>query len=271
MAMTEADGRKHHIGVKAGEVGRYVLLPGDPDRVERIAKRFDHPRFVAQRREYVTWSGELDGVTVSCTSTGIGCPSAAIAVEELHSLGADTFLRVGTSGSMQSHIKPGSIGVISGAIRDEGTSRHYLPLEFPAVADLDVTIALREAAAASGHPWYLGVAQSKDSFYGQHEPARMPIADDLARRWKAWMAGGAICSEMEAATIFIVAATLRARAGGAMLILGNPDQRPMTKEEEAACDVDRVIDASVDGLRRLIAADRARGASTSPIATRGRA
>ena len=130
MAMTEADGRKHHIGVKAGEVGRYALLPGDPDRVERIAKRFDHPRFVAQRREYVTWSGELDGVTVSCTSTGIGCPSAAIAVEELHALGTDTFLRVGTSGSMQSHIKPGSIGVISGAIRDEGTSRHYLPLEF---------------------------------------------------------------------------------------------------------------------------------------------
>ena len=110
MTMTEADGRKHHIGVKAGEVGRYVLLPGDPDRVERIAKRFDNPRFVAQRREYVTWSGELDGVTVSCTSTGIGCPSAAIAVEELHTIGVDTFLRVGTSGSMQSHIKPGSIG-----------------------------------------------------------------------------------------------------------------------------------------------------------------
>ena len=257
--MTEADGRKHHIGLRRGDVGRYVLLPGDPDRVEVIAQHFDRPRFVAQRREYTTWVGELDGVHVACTSTGIGCPSTAIAVEELHDIGVDTFIRVGTSGSMQRHIKPGSIGVVSGAIRDEGTSRHYLPIEFPAVADLDVTIALREAAKASGFPWYLGVAQSKDSFYGQHNPERMPIAEDLQRRWKAWMAGGAICSEMEAATLFIVAATLGVRAGGAMLILGNPDQKPMTPTEVEAADVNRVIATSIDGLRRLIAADRAAG------------
>ncbi|MFM2097815.1 MAG: hypothetical protein RIT06_443 [Chloroflexota bacterium] len=259
MALTEADGRKHHVGLKKGEVGRYALLPGDPDRVAVIASRFDNPKFVAQKREYTTWTGELDGVPVACTSTGIGCPSTAIAVEELVDLGVDTFIRVGTSGSMQHHIKPGSIGVITSAIRDEGTSRHYLPLEFPAVADLEVTLALREAAVASNFPWYLGVAQSKDSFYGQHNPERMPIADDLARRWKAWMAGGAICSEMEAATLFIVASTLRVRAGGAMLILGNPEQRPMTDEEMANCSIDRVIDTSIDGLRRLIAADRAAG------------
>lgn len=259
MAATEKDGRKHHIGLKRGEVGRYALLPGDPGRVEAIARRFDNPRLVMQRREYTTWVGELDGVPVACTSTGIGCPSTAIAVEELHDIGVDTFIRVGTSGSMQAHIKPGSLGVISGAIRDEGTSRHYLPIEFPAVADLDVTIALRDAAAASGFPAHVGIAQSKDSFYGQHAPERMPIADDLKRRWKAWMAGGAICSEMEAATLFIVAATLGARAGGVMLILGNPEQRPMTEDEEAACDINRVIDAGVGGLRRLIAADRANG------------
>lgn len=259
MAATEKDGRKHHIGLKQGDVGRYVLLPGDPGRVETIASRFDNPRLVMQRREYTTWVGELDGVPVACTSTGIGCPSTAIAVEELHDIGVDTFIRVGTSGSMQPQIKPGSLGVISGAIRDEGTSRHYLPIEFPAVADLDVTIALREAALASGFPTYVGVAQSKDSFYGQHAPERMPIADDLKRRWKAWMAGGAICSEMEAATLFIVAATLGARAGGTMLILGNPEQRPMTEAEEAACDINRVIDAGVGGLRRLIAADLASG------------
>ena len=144
MAAREDDGRKHHIGIKQGEVGRYVLLPGDPDRVELIASRFDNPKFLMRRREYTTWTGELDGVPVACTSTGIGCPSTAIAVEELADLGVDTFIRVGTSGSMQHHIKPGSVGVISGAIRDEGTSRHYLPLEFPSVADLDVTLALRE-------------------------------------------------------------------------------------------------------------------------------
>jgi uridine phosphorylase len=183
----------------------------------------------------------------------------AIAVEELADVGVDTFIRVGTSGSMQHHIKPGSVGVISGAIRDEGTSRHYLPMEFPAVADLDITLALREAAKESGFPWYVGIAQSKDSFYGQHNPERMPIAEDLQRRWKAWMAGGAICSEMEAATLYIVAATLRVRAGGAMLILGNPDQRPMTEAEIADSNINRVIDTSIAGLRKLIAADRAAG------------
>ena len=151
--------------------------------------------------------------------------------------------------------------VISGAIRDEGTSRHYLPLEFPSVADLDVTLALREAARESGFPWYVGVAQSKDSFYGEVEPGRMPVSDDLARRWKAWIGGGAISSEMESATLFIVAATLRARAGGIMVCVGSPT---MTREESEASmkgfSIDPVIDTAVHGLRLLIVRDRAAGA-----------
>jgi uridine phosphorylase len=258
MPVFEADGRLHHIGIRPGDVGRYVLLPGDPGRVEVIARHFDDPVFVAQHREYVTWTGTLDGVPVAATSTGIGCPSTAIAVEELAAAGADTFIRVGTSGAMQPHIRTGDVGVITGAIRDEGTSRHYLPLEFPAVADVDVTVALREGARDAGVPFHLGVAQSKDSFYGQHEPQRMPIAATLARRWDAWMAGGAICSEMEAATLFIVASTLRVRAGGAMLIFQNLDhEREVTPEERAAADVERVIEVAIAGLRRLIAQDRA--------------
>jgi uridine phosphorylase len=242
-------------------VGRYVLLPGDPGRVERIASRFDSPRFVAQNREYVTWSGTLDGVPVACTSTGIGCPSTAIAVEELVGAGADTFIRVGTSGAMQRHLRTGDVGVITGAIRDEGTSRQYLPLEFPAVADVDVTVALRQGSRDAGIPFHLGVAQSKDSFYGQHEPERMPIAAALARRWEAWMAGGAICSEMEAATLFIVASTLRVRAGGVMLIFQNLDHQPPTEEDRANADVERVIDVAIAGLRRLIAAERSDAAA----------
>jgi uridine phosphorylase len=255
----EPDGRFHHIGILPGEVGRYVLLPGDPGRVERIASRFDNPQFVASHREYVTWTGTLDGVAVSCTSTGIGCPSTAIAVEELVGAGADTFIRVGTSGAMQRYIRTGDVGVITGAIRDEGTSRHYLPLEFPAVADVDVTVALRDGARDACIPFHLGIAQSKDSFYGQHEPERMPIAAELANRWEAWMAGGAICSEMEAATLFIVASTLRVRAGGVMLIFQNLDHTPPTEEDRRNGDVERVIDVAIAGLRRLIAADRAAG------------
>ena len=196
---------------------------------------------------------------MSCTSTGIGCPSTAIAVEELVGAGADTFIRVGTSGAMQPDLRTGDVGVITGAIRDEGTSRHYLPLEFPAVADVDVTVALREGARDAGIPFHLGVAQSKDSFYGQHEPERMPIAAELAQRWDAWMAGGAICSEMEAATLFIVASTLRVRAGGVMLIFQNLGHLPPSEEDLRNGDVERVIDVAIAGLRRLIAADRAAG------------
>jgi uridine phosphorylase len=259
MPVFEPDGRLHHLGILPGAVGRYVLLPGDPGRVEVIARRFDGARHVASKREYVTWTGTLDGVPVSCTSTGIGCPSTAIAVEELVGAGADTFIRVGTSGAMQRDIRTGDVGIVTGAIRDEGTSRHYLPLEFPAVADIDVTVALRDGARDAGRPFRLGVAQSKDSFYGQHEPGRMPIAPELARRWDAWMAGGAICSEMESATLFVVASTLRVRAGGAMLIFQNLDHHEPTEEERAAGDIERVIDVAVAGLRRLIAADRASG------------
>jgi uridine phosphorylase len=267
MPLTEADGRFHHVALRPGDVGRYVLLPGDPGRVERIAARFDNPRHVATEREYVTWAGELDGVPVACTSTGIGCPSTAIAVEELVGAGADTFIRVGTSGAMQPHIRTGDIGVITGGIRDEGTSRHYLPIEFPAVADIDVTLALREGARDVGHPFHLGVAQSKDSFYGQHEPTRMPVGPSLARRWEAWTAGGAICSEMEAAALFIVAATLRARAGGVMLIFQNLDHLPPTEAEALLGDVERVIDVAIAGLRRLIAADREAGRPVVPAAS----
>lgn len=249
--------RQHHIQVAQGEVGRYVLLPGDPGRSEPIARLFDEPRLVAKNREYETWSGYLDGELVSVTSTGIGCPSAAIAMEELVKAGADTFIRVGTSGSMQPDIVPGTLGIISGAIRDEGTSSHYLPIEFPAVADLEITRALASGAKKLGRPFRIGISQSKDSFYGQHEPGRMPVANRLKDRWSAWMAGGAICSEMEAAALYIVAATLGVRAGGVMMILGHPDMAPMTPEEEAAGSLDNLLPAAVEGLRELIAHDRA--------------
>ncbi len=261
MAIFEPDGTVHHLGLRRGAVGRYVLLPGDPGRVEVIARRFDNPRFVAQKREYTTWVGELDGVPVACMSTGIGCPSTAIAAEELYAIGADTFIRVGTSGGMQPGMQTGDLAVVNAAIRDEGTSSHYLPIEFPAVADLDVVTALRDAARERNMRYWVGVAQSKDSFYGEVEPERMPISDDLARRWKAWVGGGAISSEMESATLFIVAATLRARAGGIMVCAGSPS---MTHEEAAASmkdfSIDPVIDTAVHGLRLLIARDRAAGA-----------
>lgn len=257
MAMDKDDNRQYHIQVAPGEVGRYVFLPGDPGRCEPIAAFFDEPRLVAKNREYETWTGYLDGEMVSVTSTGIGCPSAAIAMEELVRVGSDTFVRVGTSGSMQPHINPGDLGVIHGAIRDEGTTSHYLPIEFPAVADVDITRALTLGARSLGKTVHVGISQSKDSFYGQHEPGRMPVASRLNERWSAWMAGGAICSEMEAAGLFIVASTLGVRAGGIMMILGHPDQSPMTEAEWKAGAVENVLPAAIAGMREVIKADRA--------------
>lgn len=253
------DDRRHdveHLALSRGDVGRYVLLPGDPGRCAAIAAHFEEARHVASNREFTTYTGQLAGETVSVTSTGIGGPSTAIAVEELAKLGADTFIRVGTSGSMQPWITPGDLAILSGAIRDEGTSHHYLPIEFPAVADLDVTLALRDGAAAVGATAHVGVGQSKDSFYGQRETDRMPIAPRLHERWSAWMAGGALCSEMEAATLFIVASTLRVRGGGVMLVYGHADQRPMTPEEAASCDLELLVRAAVAGVEILIARDR---------------
>ena len=243
----------HHINMKYGDVGRYVLLPGDPGRSEKIAAYFDNPVFVASNREYVTYNGTLNGERVTVTSTGIGGPSTAIAVEELAMIGADTFIRVGTSGGMQPHTKPGTLAIVTGAIRDEGTTLHYMPPEFPAVADVQVVNALREAAIQLGKPYELGISHSKDSFYGQHTPGRMPVADRLIERWKAWRMGGAICSEMEASTIFILGSYLRKRAGGIMLIAANQESE---EPGNIVTDLGDMLETTMQALKILIEQDR---------------
>jgi uridine phosphorylase len=240
---------QYHVQLRAGDVGRYVLLPGDPGRCEPIAALFDDAAHVATNREYTTWTGTLDGEKVSVVSTGIGCPSAAIAVEELIKLGADTFIRVGTSGAIQPDTPSGQLAVVTAAIRDEGTSSHYLPIEFPAIADPGVVDAIAEAARRLGVPHRLGVTQSKDSFYGEVEPGRMPMAGLLEDRWNAWVAGGAICSEMEASAIFIISAIHRVRAGGIMHM--HVEGGDVERERQ------RMLETSVESLRVLIARDRA--------------
>lgn len=247
---------QYHINLKVGDVGRYVLLPGDPGRSEKIAAFFDDPKFVSQNREYTTYTGTLLGEKVSVVSTGIGCPSTAIAVEELIKIGADTFVRVGTSGGMQPETKTGDIAIVTGAIRDEGTTTHYLPVEFPAVADVDVVHAMRLAAQNLEVPHQVGIAQSKDSFYGEVETERMPLADELQKRWDAWVKGGAICSEMEAAAIFILASIHRKRAGGVMMMVCHGEGLPETEEGKELFHGDRAIQVAIEGLKILIEKDR---------------
>ncbi|HEV7743045.1 MAG TPA: nucleoside phosphorylase [Pseudolysinimonas sp.] len=239
-----------HLHLSPGDVGRYVLLPGDPGRCEPIARLFDDPVLVASNREFETWTGTLDGERVSVVSTGIGCPSAAIAVEELIKVGADTFIRVGTSGAMQPDSITGELAVITAAIRDEGTTSHYLPIEFPAVADPAIVFAIADAARERGYPYRLGVSQSKDSFYGEVEPDRMPMAGMLHDRWDAFVAGGAISSEMEAAAIFVISSIHRVRAGGVMRMW-------MDGTEDTDPDMAKLLGTAVGALRNLIRDDRA--------------
>ena len=250
--------REYHIQVADGEVGRYVIMPGDPKRCIKIAQYFDNPVLIADNREYVTYTGTLDGVKVSVTSTGIGGPSAAIAMEELRLVGADTFIRVGTCGGMQPEVKSGDIVIATGAIRMEGTSREYAPMEFPAVADIGVTNALVEAARKKSYPCHTGVVQCKDSFYGQHEPETKPVSYELMNKWEAWKRLGCLASEMESAALFIVASYLRVRAGSCFLVVANQEREKLGMENPVAHDTDMAIKVAVEGIRNLIKEDAIR-------------
>lgn len=252
--MSPAPGRPHHLQVSAGELGGYVLLPGDPGRVEPLARRLEEARPVAANREFTTWTGRLGGVMVSVTSTGIGGPSAAIAVEELCSLGAHTLVRVGTCGGMQPGVGVGDLVVAQAAVRDEGTSAQYVPAGWPATAHVAVLDALRGAAAAAGRRFHVGTVQSKDSFYGEMEPGRMPVAAELEARWRAWIAAGVLASEMECAAVFTVAAVRGVRAGA---VLACVNATPVTTAMPApgAVPLDGLLEVAVDAVRRLVAAE----------------
>jgi uridine phosphorylase len=244
--------KQHHIQCSPGEVARTVLLPGDPARAESIAAHFDEARRVASNREYVTFTGTSGGVPVSVTSTGIGGPSTAIAVEELVRCGADTFIRIGTGGALQPEIEPGSFVVSTGVIRDEGTSRAYLPIEFPAVADAEVVCALSRDATYQGRKILRGIIHSKDSYYGQKEPERMPLAAQLVQQYQSWTAGGALISEMESATLFIVAACLKVRAGSIILVASNKWMKRRLQEGAESRDaMSDMIEYSLASVRAL--------------------
>lgn len=255
---SEDESRQYHIQVAQGEVGRYVIMPGDPKRCVKIAQYFDDPVPIADNREYITYTGTLDGVKVSVTSTGIGGPSASIAMEELCRCGADTFVRIGTCGGMQTEVKSGDVVIATGAIRMEGTSKEYAPIEYPAVADLEVTNALVSAAKTKGFPYHAGVVECKDAFYGQHEPEKMPVGYELLSKWEAWKMMGCLASEMESAALFIAAGKLRVRAGSCFLVVANQEREKLGLENPVVHDTDMAIQAAVEAIRNLIKEDKAK-------------
>lgn len=249
-------GLQYHLQIRKGDVGRYVILPGDPKRCEKIARHFEGAKLVADSREFVTYTGFLNGEKVSVTSTGIGGPSASIAMEELVQCGADTFIRVGTCGGIDLHVKGGDIVVATGAIRMEGTSREYAPIEFPAVADLAVANALVEAGRELGYTCHTGIVQCKDAFYGQHEPERMPVSYELLNKWEAWKRLGCKASEMESAALFVVASHLGVRCGSDFLVMGNQERQAAGLDNPIVHDTEAAITVAVAAMRKLIAADQ---------------
>ena len=249
-------GEQYHIGLNKGDVGEYVILPGDPKRCEKIAAYFDDAKLIADRREYITYTGFLNGTNVRVTSTGIGGPSASIALEELVNIGAKTFIRVGTCGGIDTNVKGGDIVIATGAIRMEGTSKEYAPIEFPAIANLDVINSLVSASKNLNYEYHTGVVQCKDSFYGQHSPEKMPVNYELLNKWEAWKKMGTLASEMESAALFIVGSFLKVRVGSVFLTVANQEREKLNLENPVVHDTDKAIKTAIEALKILIANDK---------------
>ena len=243
--------KQFHIHCVEGDVGRYVILPGDPGRCESIAALFDDAHHVAQNREYNIYTGTLLGEKVSVCSTGIGGPSAAIAMEELVNVGAEVFIRVGTCGGMQLDVKGGDLVIATGAIRMEGTSKEYAPIEFPAVANLDVVNALVKASENLGYTHHTGVVQCKDSFYGQHSPEIKPVSYELMNKWEAWKRLGCLASEMESAALFIVASYLGVKVGSVFLTVANQEREKQNLENPVVHDTEKAIKTAIEAIKIL--------------------
>ncbi len=243
-----------HIPAERGKIGEYCLLPGAPERVEMIAKRLENPVFVGTNREFTIWNGTINGELVTVCSTGIGGPSAAIAAEELANCGARVLIRVGTCGGIEQSVKSGDLVIASGAVRQDGTSREYAPIEYPAVPDYRVLFALVSAAANGGAPYHVGVVQSKDSFYGQHDPDRMPVAEKLNEQWTAWKRLGVLASEMESSTLFTVGAARGLLTGAIFHTLWNQERvaAGLDSTEIKYIDIASAITVAVEAVRILI-------------------
>ena len=246
------DGTQYHIGLKEGDVGEYVILPGDPKRCQKIAEYFDDAKLIADKREYTTYTGYLNGLKVSVTSTGIGGPSAAIALEELVKIGAKTFIRVGTCGGIDVDVESGDIVIATGAVRMEGTSKEYAPVEFPAVANIDVVNALNSAVKNLGYKSHTGIVQCKDSFYGQHSPSIMPVSYELTNKWEAWKRLGCLASEMESAALFVVASFLKVKIGSVFLTVANQEREKLGLNNPVVHDTDKAIKTAIEALKILI-------------------
>jgi uridine phosphorylase len=241
--------KEYHIGIAPGEIPPIVLLPGDPSRAREIAETFfENPEEVAKKREFWSYRGTWKGTPVAVCSTGIGCPSAAIALEELVKVGCSRFIRVGTCGAISHKVKAGDLIIFTGAVRDDGTSRQYVPIEYPAVADPEVIAALAAKAAERGANYYMGVGHSKDAFYSEF-PGYVADPDEMKRKWDAMRRAGILATEMESAALFVIGSLRGVKVGTVCVVVGE------NVEEEAKIEgkppLDNLISVALDALVTL--------------------
>ncbi|MDS0473622.1 nucleoside phosphorylase [Natrinema sp. 1APR25-10V2] len=237
-----------HLLVEDGELTDIALIPGDPGRVDRIADHCDESETVAQNREYKVVNATYEGRELTICSTGIGCPSAAIAIEELANVGVETFVRVGTTGALQSGIEIGDMIVATGAAKNEGTSKRYEAVEYPAVPDYDVLSALVDSAEANDEDVHVGPIASDDAYYAETDAA----VDD-------WEAAGLLSVEMEAAAVFSLARRRGLRAGAICTVDGNlvegtqkgTDTEDDELPDKAKNNVGRAIDIALEAAADL--------------------
>lgn len=251
---------QYHIKASKDDVGKYVILPGDPGRVPLIAQYLEDAKEIANNREFCTYTGYISGEKVTVTSTGIGGPSAAIAIEELIKCGADTFIRVGTSGGMASEVVGGDLVIPTACVRGDGASREYIPLDYPSVANFDVITALKKSAEAlssdkDSNRFHIGVVQSKDSFYGETNPETMPISDYLIKRWDEYLKCGCLASEMECSTLFSVGIARKVRVGAVLTAIWNVERAKLNMSNPIVKDNSRAIKCAVEAIKILMEMD----------------
>jgi len=254
------DGLDHqyHIICDSKDIGRYVICPGDPDRVEKIAELLDNPYFVTRNREFTVWSGYLEGELVTVCSTGIGAPSATIMMEEMHNMGADTFIRCGTCGGIAPDVKAGDVVIATAAVRYEHTSQEYAPVEFPATADFDITFELARTAVDLHYYTHVGIVQCKDSFYGQHNPLNSANSAELVYKWEAWKKLGVLASEMESSALFVCAANRHLRCGACFHVVWNQEREAAGLPQKRSMDTSKAVKLAVEAMRKVIVDDHAR-------------
>lgn len=245
-----------HLGITSEQIGKYVFLPGSVERAVLISEHFDNPVKIAHNREFLTYTGTLEGVPVTVTSTGIGGPSAGIAIEELYSCGAHTMMRIGSAASTSLKVKIGDVVIPNGAVRMEGTGNHYLPYEFPAVPDFEMLKALEAAAVKLGYSYNVGITITKDSYYTEAEPETKPVYEELKKAWDSYVAGGATNTSMECSVLFLIGASLGIRTSSVMISATNFGEYSNDAKDYPSGWEQRAIEVGIEAMRQMILKDK---------------